>query len=543
MANNDSDPVVDFQIAHVELQSAKKKYETYKETLRKIPEDGVLLGEIINVKLSQSQSLLNLVDSLERMAKPMAFCCGGWVELEQNDTAARLLMHADKKNEFGWPITQLPVQELLEYCTPAPYGDLDKQETVYNPNVRLASECEASKFKFASKSDPNPKPGRKKKVEAPPQQVLLDYNLNFLPIIRRKVSSTLANEKDVSLQCYKMNVYSIGGFFSAHVDTPVDAARMIGTVVVCLPCPHTGGELIVKHKGVKEEFLFANLSADQGKIQWAAFFSDCVHEILPVKSGHRITVTYNIIRKKPSWSESWFGSCKNQSFFSGPEVAADQNATLDNIVSDVHKIGQKKNLEQLGIFLRHMYTMSALAEGNLKGLDQVLCDGLASRGLTCHRLTVLVHEKEEMPDEDGETYLDGRRKVFAFSREDMLYVNRQGPKPQHAGWKDVEFIKDWSKGKVLVDRKERKPRNCGNYTDPGEVDQLYFQSTVIIDIPERSGEQPPDDDGDDVVEEDDGDKEDDGEGPSGRKRARIIASCPLASKIQELFSNIEASVQ
>ncbi|XP_038068086.1 uncharacterized protein LOC119737665 isoform X2 [Patiria miniata] len=526
MANCDSDPVAGFQNAQVELQSAKKKYETYKETLRKIPEDGVLLGEIINVELSSSRSMLNLVDSLERMAKPRAFCCGGWVELMQKDAGARLQMHADKQNEFGWPITQLPVEELLEYCTPAPYGDLEKQETVYNPNVRLASECQASKFKFARKPDPKPKSRRRKKMEAHPPQVLLDYKLNFLPIIRRKVSSTLANEKDVTLQCYKLNVYGIGGFFSAHVDTPVDAARMIGTVVVCLPCPHTGGELIVKHKGVKEEFLFANLSADQGKIQWAAFYSDCVHEILPVKSGHRITVTYNIFRKKPSWSDSGFGSCKNHSFFSGPKIAADQNATLDNIVSDVLKIAQKKNLEQLGIFLRHKYTMSALAKGNLKGLDQVLSDGLASRGLTCHHLTVLVHEKDEMPDELGETYLDedDRRKVFAFSREDMLYVNKQGPKPQHAGWKDVEFIKDWSKGKVLVDRKEIEPRNCGNYTEPGEVDQLYFQSTVIIDIPERSDEQPPEDDGDDIRQEDD--EEDDGDSSNGRKRARIIAVFP-----------------
>lgn len=30
------------------------------------------------------------------------------------------------------------------------------------------------------------------------------------------------------------------------------------------------------------------------KIQWAAFYSDCEHEVLEVKSGHRITLTYNL---------------------------------------------------------------------------------------------------------------------------------------------------------------------------------------------------------------------------------------------------------
>ena len=29
-------------------------------------------------------------------------------------------------------------------------------------------------------------------------------------------------------------------------------------------------------------------------IQWAAFYSDCEHEVYEVKSGHRITLTYNL---------------------------------------------------------------------------------------------------------------------------------------------------------------------------------------------------------------------------------------------------------
>ncbi|KAI7151022.1 hypothetical protein KC349_g9489, partial [Hortaea werneckii] len=29
-------------------------------------------------------------------------------------------------------------------------------------------------------------------------------------------------------------------------------------------------------------------------INWAAFYSDCAHEVLPVHSGHRITLTYNL---------------------------------------------------------------------------------------------------------------------------------------------------------------------------------------------------------------------------------------------------------
>jgi hypothetical protein len=29
-------------------------------------------------------------------------------------------------------------------------------------------------------------------------------------------------------------------------------------------------------------------------VQWAAFYSDCEHEVLEVTAGHRITLTYNL---------------------------------------------------------------------------------------------------------------------------------------------------------------------------------------------------------------------------------------------------------
>lgn len=34
--------------------------------------------------------------------------------------------------------------------------------------------------------------------------------------------------------------------------------------------------------------------SDHASIRWAAFYSDCEHEVLDVISGHRITLTYNL---------------------------------------------------------------------------------------------------------------------------------------------------------------------------------------------------------------------------------------------------------
>jgi hypothetical protein len=34
--------------------------------------------------------------------------------------------------------------------------------------------------------------------------------------------------------------------------------------------------------------------ANESAIQWAAFYSDCEHEVLEVTQGYRITLTYNL---------------------------------------------------------------------------------------------------------------------------------------------------------------------------------------------------------------------------------------------------------
>lgn len=67
----------------------------------------------------------------------------------------------------------------------------------------------------------------------------------------------------------------------------------MGSLVVCLPALHEGGQLVVRHQGREKVF---DWSGEKGTntIQWAAFFSDCEHEVLEVTSGHRVTLTYNL---------------------------------------------------------------------------------------------------------------------------------------------------------------------------------------------------------------------------------------------------------
>ncbi len=87
--------------------------------------------------------------------------------------------------------------------------------------------------------------------------------------------------------------------FHPHVDTPRGTGQF-GSLVVCLPCAHSGGELLVRHEGTTVKFDWSARNANSSCIQWAAFYSDCEHEVMEVKSGHRLTLTYNLyIRENP----------------------------------------------------------------------------------------------------------------------------------------------------------------------------------------------------------------------------------------------------
>jgi hypothetical protein len=86
-----------------------------------------------------------------------------------------------------------------------------------------------------------------------------------------------------------------GSFFKPHVDSP-RSEKMFGSLVLVFPTPHEGGALLIRHGG-KEWTIdsAAELStAPPSSIGYAAFSSDVEHEVAPVVSGHRITLTYNL---------------------------------------------------------------------------------------------------------------------------------------------------------------------------------------------------------------------------------------------------------
>lgn len=118
--------------------------------------------------------------------------------------------------------------------------------------------------------------------------------------------------KSLKIELYKLNVYGAcaprcnvsfrsilylgpGSFFKAHKDTP-RADNMIASLVVVFPTRHEGGGLVLRHED--REFRFDSgktiSEAQVPSVAYAAFYGDVEHEVEPVVSGYRVTLTYNL---------------------------------------------------------------------------------------------------------------------------------------------------------------------------------------------------------------------------------------------------------
>ncbi|KAI0860334.1 hypothetical protein F4860DRAFT_479537 [Xylaria cubensis] len=176
---------------------------------------------------------------------------------------------------------QKTFKRLLGDMQPATFGL--GSEDVLDESYRKASKLDTSRFSSTFN------PYELGIIDAVGQMLLPNLQIGDAKISELK--------RGVRAELYKLNVYSgPSGLFRAHVDTP-RSADQFGSLVVCLPVKHTGGELKVQY--LERDVVFDWGTSKKGTvkgpaIQWAAFYSDCLHEVLEVKSGHRVTLTYNL---------------------------------------------------------------------------------------------------------------------------------------------------------------------------------------------------------------------------------------------------------
>jgi predicted 2-oxoglutarate/Fe(II)-dependent dioxygenase YbiX len=163
-----------------------------------------------------------------------------------------------------FPVTPAKARKLASLGQPARFGR--GEQTLTDPDVRDTWEI-------------------------PKHLVRAGWNGTALEEILATVKEELGlpSAAELTADLHSLLVYEPNQFFLVHQDSEKDNS-MIGTLVVTLPSSYTGGELRVGHDEEWKAYRGSRTA-----LSVVAFYADCRHEVLRVKSGHRITLTYNLL--------------------------------------------------------------------------------------------------------------------------------------------------------------------------------------------------------------------------------------------------------
>lgn len=180
------------------------------------------------------------------------------------------------KDEYGQREALGP---LIKHCKPAPFGA--GNVTRYDRAVRDAMQLMAEHGGFSVEGFDPESDGILKRI----QRQLLPRDPN-----------------PITAELYSLNVYTEGGHFAPHKDTP-RGDGMFGTLVVCLPARFHNGNLVLCHRGVIQKHKWSAAIEEQKsptQLHWTAFFGDVNHQIERIWNGVRVTLTYLLRRGEGS---------------------------------------------------------------------------------------------------------------------------------------------------------------------------------------------------------------------------------------------------
>jgi len=200
----------------------------------------------------------------DRLARTLRGDAKTAFSVELTARADDLLLEVEGFGAVKFPVTPAKARKLLSLGHPARFGR--GEETLTDRDVRDTWEI-------------------------PRHLVRAEWNDAVLKDILTTVKEELGLPETAGLTAdlHSLLVYEPNQFFLAHQDSEKDDS-MIGTLVVTLPSSYAGGELMVR---LGEEWKAYRGS--KAALSLVAFYADCRHEVLKVKSGYRITLTYNLL--------------------------------------------------------------------------------------------------------------------------------------------------------------------------------------------------------------------------------------------------------
>lgn len=254
------------------------------------------------------------------------------------------IMIEGMNERLAFPLPVFQAQQVIQQAEKAPFGK--GLNTVLDESVRKAWQIDASRVRFDAPEDWN-------SVVA---SLARDCGANL--------GLTTQQRSNVAANLYKMLLYEPGGHFQKHRDTEKEPG-MFGTMVLQLPSQHSGGGLVVYHGKEERRYDFSQDSANGCFL--TAFYADCEHQFLPVTSGYRLCLVYNLVLQRKS---------QNSSELPTAESLTAQTRTLLRL--ERQWCDQTVGDRPMGYLLEHQYTETNLRFRNLKARDKQVAEMLQS---------------------------------------------------------------------------------------------------------------------------------------------------------------------
>ena len=276
----------------------------------------------------------DLAAVLDKVRRPGNFFAAGTTEL------LAPLLEVEGVGRVALPLLPIQARDLIGVADPAPYGR--GEETVVDPAVRRCWQIGLDRVCIRGR-----------------------HWARTLEAILARVAEGLGVDAPITAEFYQLLLYEEGSFFIDHRDTE-KTPGMFATLVVALPSSFAGGELVVRHKG--REVRLDLCGNDPAEVAFAAFYADCVHEVLPLTKGYRLTLVYNLVRS----------GCGRPP---GPPDYAGEQARIAALLQawcHAKRRSGDASPEKLVYPLEHTYTPAELGFTTLKGADAAVAGVLAT---------------------------------------------------------------------------------------------------------------------------------------------------------------------
>ncbi|RXW17208.1 hypothetical protein EST38_g8643 [Candolleomyces aberdarensis] len=219
---------------------------------------------------------LDLHDDLDNALSGSFNFTGNYYFKETDPNAPNPGLRIGGIGTVGLPLSDRDAQSIISRASQAPFGK--GNETIVDKTVRDTWEINA------------------RDVEC--------TNPRWAQYVDRVASHTIWSalgaapwSSNPRCQLYKLLLYHTGSHFLPHQDTYKDDG-MFATVVFVLPSKFEGGEVHVSHDGRKAVIDVSEDSEFSTSI--LAWYTDVLHEIKPVTSGYRLTLSYNLCQTAPN---------------------------------------------------------------------------------------------------------------------------------------------------------------------------------------------------------------------------------------------------